>query len=468
MLKNKKIITGLSEIKFSSLINLKIKIHLFRFYFYFLLFSFVSFIAQIYSVPGVPFFHIDLLLLTPFLYSSWANLLIVLSILISIARVIQWFYGFEQLFISIYFFSLNISTFPLSVIFISIFTALAILFLILFFYNSKIVINKEVSISALLVVFVMCATAKYAEDYTRKNIIGTSYGYLIGQFKFSKMFYDSYEIPMLSKEPYPGSMGANHAIKNKTNLVLILVESLGEPNLSSEKSNLFSGLYSENIKNKYEIDEGSITAFGSTIHGEIRELCGGRLSQGIFGENADDCIPKMMVLAGYQTTAIHANYANVYGRNKWYPKMGFINYINTESENFPSNNTDNRWGSLLDTSLFQWLYKAPVNSKKRFEYILTVSTHLPAVLIPGVNLSLSCRTNLNENACIHLSNLKSVLDEIAIFAVSRENTTFVIVGDHPPPFVNLSSKGAFKHAVVPYMILKPKGDFKSEIRPLID
>jgi hypothetical protein len=301
-----------------------------------------------------------------------------------------------------------------------------------------------------------CCGLKLQEDNSKGNLIGTSFGYLFGQVYFSTMFYGQYDIPKLSQEPYPGQRGATYAIENGTNLVLVVVESMGVPRMGLERDELFFGFGSSEILKKYEVVEGVIPASGSTIHGEIRELCGGRLSRGLFGDNGEGCIPGMMAREGYDTTAIHANYARMYGRHEWYPKIGFKNYINTNTGELPSDIFDDRWGTALDTSLIKWLGSRNAQQGKIFEYILTVSSHLPAVLLPGANMSESCTRNMTTQACNHLANLKLVLDHIISYAMRQKNTTFVIVGDHPPPFVSPASRAGFKDLEVPYVLLQPK------------
>ena len=434
----------------------RLDIEAFRFVLYLAIFVATSAWSNYFSILGTPFFYIDLILLAPFLRYKWANIMMGLSILTSIMRLVQGFYGFDQLFISGYFLLANISGFPLWVTFASLIAVGASLFLVLNAIRFVPRFYVGINLLTFLLMLLACVGIKLQEDNSKRNLIGTSFGYLFGQLRFSEMFYGRYEIPMLSKDPYPGHRGSAYALEHETNLVLVVVESMGVPRVGQEMDKLFSGFGSPEILKKYEVVEGIVPARGSTIHGEIRELCAGRLSHGLFGGSGDGCIPGMLRKAGYETTAIHANYAKMYGRDEWYPKIGFQNYINTNSGQLPCDHFDDGWGRALDTSLIEWLGTRRERQSRTFEYVLTVSTHLPAVLLPGAIVWESCKQSMTEHACTHLANLKLVLDRISKYAVQRSNTTFVIVGDHPPPFVSPVSRAGFKDFEVPYVILQPK------------
>jgi hypothetical protein len=420
------------------------------------LFAAASTWAKFVSIPGVPFLYIDLILLSPFLRYGWANALMVVSVLTSIIRLAQEFYGFDQLFISAYLLLKNLSGFPLWVLLVSLFAVAAVLLALIFATRSLPRFFVGVTLPVCFFFLLACVGVKLQEDNFKSNLIGTSFGYLLGQLHFSEMFYGPYEIPNYRKEPYPGLTGAVYSVEHGTNLVVVIVESMGVPRISLQRDILFSGFKSTEILNKYEVDEGVVAARGSTIHGEIRELCGGRLSNGLFGESYESCIPGMMAREGYETTAIHANYPKIYGRNEWYPKIGFKNYINSDTGELPNDPSENRWGTALDTSVIEWLASRGAQQGKTFDYILTVSSHLPAVLLSGANVWESCSQRMTTHACTHLSNLKLSLDDLISYAVRRENTTFVIVGDHPPPFVSPASRAGFKDFEVPYFILRPK------------
>ena len=311
------------------------------------------------------------------------------------------------------------------------------------------------NVAVMLCIILSCLIVKKVEVGTKSNVIGTSFGYLFGQLKFYNMINSSYEIPLRKNTPYPSELGAEFAIKHHTDLVLIVVESLGVPRNDFEKNYLLGSFNVPIINNLYRIEEGKTVASGSTIQGEIRELCFGRLEQGLFGQNAESCLPGILKKLGYETTVFHANYAKMYGRDKWYPKIGFDHYINSDSGVLPNDIDDYRWGTASDSELLGWISKLSQDDKLSFKYILTISSHLPAKLLPNVKMQLQCSEKLPLNVCTHISNLRFVLNSIAEFASKSRNTTFVIVGDHPPPFMAFNGRSNFEENNVPYFLLLP-------------
>lgn len=415
-----------------------------------------SVFAKSVSIPGVPYIHVELILLSPFLNYRWGLILISVSLLTSAIRAAQGLYGFDQLFVAAYFVYSNFNGIPEWVNIAWGFSGVALTGALVIVTRKLPKKYVKINFSFFIALILACIYTKSQEDNFKTNLVGSSFGYLLGQLQFSEMFYGPYVIPMAQTAPYPTRLGAQHAINNGTNLTVFLVESLGVPTNQHENQLLLSNLYTGTISKKYLLIEDQISVRGSTIHGEIRELCNGRLENGLEGDNRNDCIPSIMSKHGYYSTAIHANNSSMYGRSKWYPQIGFNNYINSDTGQLPISLFKGRWGTTLDTNLIDWLQQQDETNEKTFLYVLTVSTHLPAISLPGAKQLKYCQEQHTKNACIHIANLKVVMDKIVEYAELKNNTTIVIVGDHPPPFANPSSRAAFKELSVPYVILTPK------------
>jgi hypothetical protein len=433
-----------------------LSIEMTRFVVLFLLLTITSTIGWQWNVPGMPLFYIDLLLLAPFLQRRAAQVLVIISLTIAIIRVVQWLYGFDQLFVSLYLLMQNLPSFPLTlVLFVTVCITLTIAVLSILMGRLP---TRQVSVpiyAVILTAGIVLAVKHYEDDF-KLNLIGTSYGYLFGSVKFANMLNSHYRLPLHQGEGSPGGIGERQALIHGTNYVLIIVESFGEPRDKNLHKALFSSLDTPAIRDNYAVTIGATTAKGSTIHGEIRELCGGELLNGLFGEGDEHCLPKALQLSGYRSVAVHANHESVYGRNVWYRKIGFPEYVNSDTGDLPVSERPDRWGTLLDNDTIGWVEKR-LNSYagKQFIYLLTVSTHLPAKLLPNVTTDPVCATVSSEHACVHLANLRSVIERIAALAQRSSNTTFVFVGDHPPPFVSPASRSVFSSDSVPYAILVP-------------
>jgi phosphoglycerol transferase MdoB-like AlkP superfamily enzyme len=146
----------------------------------------------------------------------------------------------------------------------------------------------------------------------------------------------------------------------------------------------------------------------------------------------------------------------MYGRDSWYPHVGFQTYINSESPRLPSKSLEYWWGSLLDPDALDWIRENYFQKNKDFVYWMTISTHVPPKLLPGAGINPLCDERGEVQACIHLANLRYVMDAVSKTAVELNQTTIVIVGDHPPPFASLSNRHMFKQDLVPYLMLVPK------------
>jgi len=164
----------------------------------------------------------------------------------------------------------------------------------------------------------------------------------------------------------------------------------------------------------------------------------------------------MLKANGYKTIAVHANKASVYGRDEWYGGIGFDEYISADTPYFPRNPDPARWGVLDDLSTLLFVRDQIKPGPGKLVYLLTVTTHMPAIAMAGATISSDCSSKMDEQVCTHTANLKLVLAAIADLASTLRNTVVVVVGDHPPPFSNFMKSGAFDKTNVPYFILVPK------------
>jgi membrane-anchored protein YejM (alkaline phosphatase superfamily) len=314
------------------------------------------------------------------------------------------------------------------------------------------------SVPALVIIPVAAGVAagKIAEDFAKQNIVGSSYGFFIGQLRFADMFNRAYRTPGARPTEYPGPIGAKLALASRLNYWLIVVESMGKPNADSLSAEMLSSFASDRLKRKYDISTGAVPSLGSTIHGEIRELCDGVLSDGLFGSANSHCVPSMLARNGYFTRAVHANGSTVYGRDVWYPKIGFAKISASDTEEALRGERSRRWGTKLDGDTIAWTASHAFEHRPSFTYLLTVSTHLPASSLPGTSPSEACLAKSTPHACTHLANLRQVLGQIASAAQDLDDTIVVVVGDHPPPFVSSSSREAFSRTDVPWVMLMPR------------
>lgn len=413
--------------------------------------------AWLIGAPGVPVVCVDFLLLTPFLWHWLGRILMLVSVLVALVRSAQAFFGFDQIFVSSYLLFHNLLGFPVyfgAAVVLMVLGGMCALAYITWRLPTRV---RSWSLMWVPVCVVLVLGLRQLEDRVRLNIVGTNFGYIFGQIKFAGLFNGAYEIPRRQNENSVTKSEADWAIAHQANLLLILVESMGLPKDPDMAASLMGNFQLAELQAHYRIRTGSTVALGSTIHGELRELCNGHLIDGLFGAGNVHCLPMHMGRHGYNTVAVHANHAKMYGRDQWYPAIGFRQYINADGGELPRGEVGDRWGSLLDGDTIDWVASRISTRKQEFWYLLTVSTHLPASQLPGVSVSKECLAGKGGALCVHHANLQSVMARISKAALRMQNTVIVVVGDHPPPFLTPGSRSMYSQDRVPFMVLEPRG-----------
>lgn len=414
--------------------------------------------ARYLGNTSIPLLPIELILLAPFLRTRIGLALMLVSVITASARVVQGLFGFDQLFISIPLLVHNLFAFPsrytlqLAAMLIAYLGGIALVLRLLPARTRRVGPWMAVAAMALLV------GAKSAEDSIKQNLVGTQFGYLSGQFRFAGMFEKGYAVPGGPVVGHPAVDASAAAVSGRLNLWLVVVESLGLPADPALRQALLAPMLDNPaLRQRYDIQGGQLPSVGSTIHGELRALCNGHLNHGLFAAGDTDCLPARMAAAGYRTRAVHANASGVYGRNVWYRNIGFQQISASDTEPALAGERSGRWGTRVDGDTIEWTrLHAFGDPGPHFTYLLTVSTHLPAEVLPGATPLPDCLAKATAHACEHLANLRLVLSQLADAAARQEHTVLVLIGDHPPPFVSPGSRSAFSATDVPWVRLTPK------------
>jgi hypothetical protein len=276
---------------------------------------------------------------------------------------------------------------------------------------------------------------------------------------------------------YPGMTGATQIALSQVDvsgqetearrdIVLVVVESWGLFN-NHHSEDLLSAIYSEGgLSNRYEIQQGSVPFVGTTVYGEVRELCGS--SYGFAVEQArprelTHCLPERLNGLGYQTTAVHGMDGRLFARNEWYANVGFKD--NWFQDRLLAAGLQQCGGAIrgvCDSSISSWITQRLQSSKgPQFIYWMTLNSHLPLAVPSGLANGAACDVlppAVSSGAlCSWYQLIANVHQSIAQMArtVTRP-TVFIIVGDHAPPFANETIRDLFSQSQVPYIILLPK------------
>ena len=112
------------------------------------------------------------------------------------------------------------------------------------------------------------------------------------------------------------------------NVVLVVVEALGQFADPWRQAILLQPLRDPDLLKRYDVTTGSTTYYGSTTAAEMRELCDTREPfETVLGGKKLRCLPEQMAAHGYETIALHNFTSAFFGRNLWYPKLGFEKQI---------------------------------------------------------------------------------------------------------------------------------------------
>lgn len=245
-------------------------------------------------------------------------------------------------------------------------------------------------------------------------------------------------------------------VAHRQDLIYIVVESYGYFHDVGIRTQLEHSLIPSEIAPRYKIQQSLHAYQGSTIHGEFRELCAVELRNMFFTRTPEKCLPEVLKNAGYVTTALHGNDGHFYRRHVWYPAIGFTNVVDTHALPAPAEHQcGGIWNAYCDLDLLAYVGTLSRDTP-RFDYVLTINTHLPAKAMTRGQTNLSgCRGVYPDEVCIHLENTQRVFRAIADLARARPDAVIVIVGDHAPPFFLESSKQLFDTKAVPIHVLQP-------------
>lgn len=247
-------------------------------------------------------------------------------------------------------------------------------------------------------------------------------------------------------------------------VILIVVESLGLINDRALNDIQIAPLLALESQAGIVTRSGVIAFEGSTVPGELRELCAIKLlavHPDISILPIEDCLPRIMGERGYETLAIHGFIGTMFSRNRWYPALAFDD-IWFAPELDRQDSEINRCGiafhGICDVNVWKKIAalvsKEPVS--KRFIYWLTLSAHLPVERTkPDDSFLCSDHPSLTRNAqvCDLVRRHRQLFSELAMSVKNGElkNTRIILVGDHAPPFLDDKTRSLFSSEYVPYV-----------------
>lgn len=256
-------------------------------------------------------------------------------------------------------------------------------------------------------------------------------------------------------------------------IVLAVMESWGV--FHDPKLNAFAlaGLDTAHLADGYTVERGRLPAFGSTVNGEMRELCAGR-TVSVRPDTAlvpvETCLPNRLRDRGYRTIGLHGFRRDFFNRQEWWPALG-LDRVMFQEEMTAALSPSRRCGSMLvglcDTDAVRLIgtlldARSPEASGSEFVYWLSLNAHSPYRRPPDAGEATHpCEapgSEMPREICYYsLWNQRALgaLSDLAAREAGRD-VAWIIVGDHPPIFPTDDLKRRVLQDSVPWIRLWPR------------
>jgi len=235
-------------------------------------------------------------------------------------------------------------------------------------------------------------------------------------------------------------------------ITVMMMESWGErpADLSALRTALLA------IPGVKSVESGYDKFHGSTLPGEVRELCGTKLDFKHSKTLSDKCLPRVLRADGYQTSAFHGFDGYFYSRDVVYPALGFqtvrfrkdLRAVDSCGGAFPGRCDD-------DTAAYALAQAA--RPGKQFSYMMSLSAH--AVIDPKT----LARPYVTANRLNRPGSDGQVLDRALILQTVRmaagnpalAGGMLYFNGDHNPP--EEAEALGLPAGQTPYLLVRLKG-----------
>jgi hypothetical protein len=250
---------------------------------------------------------------------------------------------------------------------------------------------------------------------------------------------------------------------NRRHVLLVMVEALGHFADPANQALLLQPFRDRRLLERYSVTTGSATYYGSTTAAEMRELCNTREPyQALLDGKELSCLPEQMAALGYRTTSLHNFTSAFFGRDQWYPKLGF------ERRLFASDLTETvhrlcggPFRGPCDVDVVPFIARQLREADKpTLFYWMTLSTHVP--IAPGEGTPrLGCERGggrIGHVEVCHMTEMWIDLwESIARLTAEIPDSEILLVGDHAPPLWSKAARALFTPGQVTWVRLTPRG-----------
>ncbi|GFE72811.1 hypothetical protein NTCA1_04600 [Novosphingobium sp. TCA1] len=279
----------------------------------------------------------------------------------------------------------------------------------------------------------------------------------------------SYKMSAPAGTPIDSAIGQNRLAPGSVsarNLIVILVESLGEPNNPHDRALFDAAWGAQRWSARYQVSRGTSAYFGSTTNAELRELCSVWADYESFDFDGSHCLPAQFRDAGFHTTAIHSFTSDFFERHAWYPKLGFQDRLFLpELLELDARRCGGVFAGACDPDIPALIGDRLRKSgnQRNLIYWLTLNSHLPVPEDYSLRTE-DCRVSdpdWNRDfpmLCRSYMLQKRLADAIAqeVMKADFPEADILIVGDHMPPFFPRALRSRYDTGHVPWIMLRSK------------
>ncbi len=252
------------------------------------------------------------------------------------------------------------------------------------------------------------------------------------------------------------------------NVVLVLLESWGLGADATMRDSLVAPYAQRDLLARYQVVQGTVPFYGTTVAGEARELCNSRMGFQIVHASAQalqGCLPGRLAALGYHDISVHGMDGHVFDRSTWYRNIGFQElWFRDQFRQQGLPDCVGAFKGTCDAGIAGWIGRRLQSESAHPDlvYWVTLNSHLPAPIPSGLPDGTSCALTpmLAQNPALCswyqlVANVHRSVAQMAMNDLARP-TIFVIIGDHVPPFIDPALRTQFSGTDVPYVLLLPR------------
>jgi hypothetical protein len=326
------------------------------------------------------------------------------------------------------------------------------------------------AVMAVILILIVRLTPRVERFHSRKQFLAAGVAILLFGLLDSSLAQTQWSglkapVPGRSVDSAVKQTGFTPAAAQGRHVLVIMVEALGKPVGAPERELFEADWNRANWRSRYAVQTGSTRFEGSTIYGELREMCGTTTHYEYFDFSKADCLPKRFAQAGYETTSMHSFDSGLFERTTWYPKTGFKTMMfDEELAKAGAGACEGVFPGRCDVDVAK-LVKQRLSEadKPQFIYWLTLNSHSP-VIADGTLGTNDCTLGTQEwryalpVVCrlfeVH-HTLANSIDRL-VMAPDLPPVDILIIGDHRPPMFDRQANARFDQDHVPWVYLRAK------------